>query len=419
MAGEVTARTRAIELAESVLYRERAGLEGLVADLVAIDSQIPPYADEREIVRFVSETALALGLPAGEVVSLDSTRPNLLIRIPGAGGGPTLVLNGHLDTKPVGDARELWRTPPLSATRVGENLFGLGVSDMKAAVACMLYAAHAVLASGTALKGNLILAFVADEEAGAKYGSRFVAPLLAGEADACLIGEPSGWERDWQGMHLVSRGLCAFQVHVRGTQMHSSLSDRMPSVNANVEMAKLILRLKRDFDEAFPLHEPAPTLNVAVTTKGGVFYGVVPGDAAFGCDLRTVPGMAEADIHAFFDGWARDRSEDAGGASVRIVYDDVLSWIASSEISATSDLVSAVVEASEEVLGAAPPPSVFPGATDAPWFDAAGIPTLPSFGPGILTYCHGPNEFVRVEAIHQAARIYARTVLGYCGLGAT
>jgi len=419
MAGEAPLRARAIEAVESVLYRERAGLEDLVTDLVAIDSQIPPHADEREIVRFVSEIAPALGLPPGEVVSRHSTRPNLLIRIPGLGGGPTLVLNGHLDTKPIGDARNLWRTPPLRATRVGENIFGLGISDMKAAVACMLYAAHAVIASGTALNGEVILALVADEEAGATYGSRFVAPLLAGVADACLIGEPSGWERDWQGMHLVSRGLCAFQVHVQGTQMHSSLSDRMPSVNANIEMAKLILRLKRDFDEAFPLHDPAPTLNVAVTTKGGVFYGVVPGDAAFGCDLRTVPGMTEADVHAFFDRWARERSDEVGGASVRIVYDDVLRWIPSSEISATNDLVSAVVQASAAVLGAAPPPSVFPGATDAPWFDAAGIPTLASFGPGILTYCHGPNEFVRVEAIHQAARIYARTVLAYCGLGAS
>ena len=419
MVVNVAARARAIELAESVLHRGRAGLEELVADLVAIDSQIPPHADEREIVRFVSDVALRLGLPLGEVVSLDSTRPNLLIRIPGVGDGPTLVLNGHLDTKPVGDARDLWRTPPLAATRVGANLFGLGISDMKAAVACMLYAAHAVISSGCALNGNLILAFVADEEAGATYGSRFVAPLLAGVADACLIGEPSGWERDWQGMHLVSRGLCAFQVHVQGTQMHSSLSDRMPSVNANIEMAKLIVRLKGDFDEAFPLHDPAPTLNVAVTTKGGVFYGVVPGDATFGCDLRTVPGMTQAEVHAFFDGWARDRSLDAGGASVRIEYDDVLNWLPSSEISATSDLVSAVVAASAAVLGEAPPASVFPGATDAPWFDAAGIPTLPSFGPGILTYCHGPNEFVRVEAIHQASRIYARTVLDYCGLEAT
>lgn len=419
MVDNVARHARSIALAESVLFGSRTALEQLVVDLVAIDSQIPPHADEREIVRFVSAAALKLGLPLGEVISLDSTRPNLLVRIPGVGDGPTLVLNGHLDTKPVGHARELWRTPPLTATRVGADLFGLGISDMKAAVACMLYAAHAVVSSGTALKGNLILAFVADEEAGATYGSRFVAPLLAGVADACLIGEPSGWERDWQGMHLVSRGLCAFQVHVRGTQMHSSLSDRMPSVNANVEMAKLIVRLKSDFDEAFPLHDPAPTLNVAVTTRGGVFYGVVPGDAVFGCDLRTVPGMTEAEVHAFFDGWARDRSLDAAGASVRIEYDDVLNWLPSSEISATSDLVSAVASACAAVLGDVPPPSVFPGATDAPWFDAAGIPTLPSFGPGILTYCHGPNEFVRVEAIHQAARIYARTVLDYCGLGAT
>ena len=123
---------------------------------------------------------------------------------------------------------------------------------MKAAVACMIYVAQAIREAGLQLKGDLLLAFAADEEAGADYGAKYLAPQLRGAADACLIGEPSGWERDWQGIHLISRGLCAFQVRVTGTQMHSSLSDRMPSVNANVEMARLVLKLREDFAAAFP-----------------------------------------------------------------------------------------------------------------------------------------------------------------------
>jgi acetylornithine deacetylase/succinyl-diaminopimelate desuccinylase-like protein len=231
-----------------------------------------------------------------------------------------------------------------------------------------------------------------------------------------LIGEPSGWERDWQGIHLISRGLCAFQVRVTGTQMHSSLSDRMQSVNANVETARLILRLREDFAAAFPAtgrEGPAPTFNAAVTMRGGVFYGVVPGDATFGCDLRTVPGMSEASVRSFFDSWAAEQTRQ-GPAAVSIEYDDVLHWIPSSQIDPEHDLVAAARRGCTAVLGQAPPSTAFPGATDAPWFDAVGIPTIPSLGPGILTHCHGPNEFVAADAVHEAARIYARIAISYC-----
>lgn len=401
---------------EAILDRKRADLEALVTMLVGIDSQIPPHGDERQIARYLTEAMHQLGLPAAETFARIPARPNLVVRMPGTGAGRSLVLNGHIDTKPVGDARALWRTDPLVATRVGPNLFGLGIADMKAAVACMVYAAHALREAEVRLKGDLLLAFVADEEAGAEYGAKYLAPLLRGAAGACLIGEPSGWERDWQGIHVMSRGLCAFQVRITGTQRHSSLSDRMPSVNANVEMARLVLQLRADFAAAFPVtggSAPAPTLNAAVTMHGGVFYGVIPGDAAFGCDLRTVPAMTEESVRSFFDGWAAEQTR-LGPAGVAIEYDDVLQWIPSSQIDPAHDLVAAVRRAAEAVLGQAPPLTVFPGATDAPWFDAAGIPVLPSFGPGILTHCHGPNEFVAVEALHQAAHMYARIAMDYC-----
>lgn len=407
-----------IDAVIATLVTRRSALDDLLAEMVGINSQIPPHGDERQIAQFLAAAAAELGLPAGEILALDTERPNLVIRIPGSGGGSRLILNGHIDTKPVGDAAALWHTDPLVATRVGDKIYGLGISDMKGAVACMLHAVAAIISCGVDLRGDVILALVADEEAGASFGSRYIAPLLSGQADACLIGEPSGWQYDWQGIHVVSRGLSGFQVRVSGTQMHSSLSDRMPSVNANLEMAKLILRLQNDFPiraQQHPLGALTPTLNVAVTAAGGVFYGVVPGEASFGCDLRTVPGIGEADVRTWLDKWAADRTSGSP-ADVRIEYDEVLRWIPSAQIAPSHPLVVAAVDATAAVLGEAPPLTMFPGTTDAPWFEAAGIPTLPSLGPGILTYCHGPNEFVRAESIHEASQIYARIVLGYCGI---
>src|SRR5881398_2688203 len=97
------AREQVAEVGAAVdeyLAERRDALTALVADLVAIDSQIPPYADERLIVAFLRERLDALGLPAGDVLAEDPTRPNLVVRLPGSGGGRTLMLNGHLDTKP-------------------------------------------------------------------------------------------------------------------------------------------------------------------------------------------------------------------------------------------------------------------------------------------------------------------------------
>ena len=134
------------------------------------------------------------------------------------------------------------------------RLYGLGSSDMKAAVAAMAFAAAALRAPGMPeLRGDLVLAFVADEEDGGVHGSKFLAPRLHG-VDACLIGEPSGWERDWQGLHLVSRGVCCFRIRVHGTQMHSSLSDRMESVNASRLMAELLVSLEDEFELDFVPH---------------------------------------------------------------------------------------------------------------------------------------------------------------------
>jgi acetylornithine deacetylase len=402
---------------DGYLDAHRADLVDLVADLVRIDSQIPPYADEREVVAFLRTRMAELGLGEGEVVAARGDRPNLVTRVRGAGGGPTLMLNGHVDTKPVGAARAQWRSDPLAPEVRDGRLYGLGACDMKAAVAAMVFAAAALRATGTELAGDLVLAFVADEEAGGNLGAKFLAPRLEG-VDACLIGEPSGWEHDWQGLHLVSRGLCCFRVRVHGTQMHSSLSDRMPSVNASRLMAELLAgiddELELDFDP-HPLGGATPTLNAGVIVEGGVFFGVVPGRAEFACDLRTLPGMTEADVHAALERWLDARRRATPGLDAEIEYEPGLNWIAPAEIEAGHALVRAAQSAAADVLGQAPPLSVFPGTCDAPWFQGAGIPTIPSLGPGLLTCCHGPDEYVALEGVHQAARMYAHIAARFCG----
>ncbi len=401
---------------DAVLAERRGELIDLVRSLVSIDSQIPPYADERAIIAFLRDRLASEALGNSNVISLDAKRPNLILRIAGSGGGRSLVLSGHVDTKPVGAARHLWMSDPLVPSLRQNRIYGLGTSDMKAAVAAMVYAAKALKEARVRLRGDVVLAFTADEEAGSNFGAKFVAGHPECRADACLIGEPSGWQRDWEGMHLASRGLCCFRVRVHGTQMHSSLADRVPSRNASTQMAKLLLRAADEIPLEYEPHPfgAVPAINAGVIVSGGVAFGVYPGLAEFACDVRTLPGMTENAVKDAVRAWVKRLREEDPTLQVDIEFEPGLDWIPGTEIDANHGLVLALRAASERVLGECPPLSVFPGATDSPWFEAAGIPSVPSFGPGILTYCHGPNEFVSVRSVEEAARIYAQTVLGFC-----
>ena len=174
----------------------------------------------------------------------------------------------------------------------------------------MVQRAAAAIHQAPDTPGELVVVFTADEEAGSVVGSKWMAEegLLA--ADVAVIGEPSGIFREWEAIHLISRGAALFKVKVSGTQMHSSISDRIKGINATVKMARLIDRMDRELEsyltfDPHPLCPTGPTVNVGVMAEAGVFYGVYPGNAEFACDLRTIPGMTEDqlkdDINRFLD----------------------------------------------------------------------------------------------------------------------
>jgi acetylornithine deacetylase/succinyl-diaminopimelate desuccinylase-like protein len=124
-----------------------------------------------------------------------------------------------------------------------------------------------------------------------------------------------------------------------------------------------------------------------------------------------VPGMTreqvQLDIERFLERAAREEPElDAEFA--------IEHWHPPCEIDAGAPVVEALSCAARDVLGEAPPLGAFPGGTDAPFFDLiAHIPTVPSFGPGLLTAAHRPNESISVKSIEEAAAIYAGTALRF------
>ena len=263
-----------------------------------------------------------------------------------------------------------------------------------------------------------MLVLTADEEAGSAQGSKWLAESGKLRAEAAIIGEPCGIAREWEAIDVLSRGIAMFRVVVHGTQAHSSLSDRLPMVNATVTMAHLIDRMDRELKQHLSyvphrLVPGGPTVNVGVMAQAGTFYGINPGLAEFACDLRTLPGMSRESVERDLQGFLSMAMKDDPVLDAELIFEK---WLPATEIAADDAAVTVLRDAASTILGAALPIGAFPGATDATYFQlSSGIPTVAAFGPGYLSRAHQPNESVPVGSLLQAAEIYALTAMRYLG----
>lgn len=417
---------------ESVLRGVRGATEAAVARFVADHSDeileftrdlirtpsVNPPGDEVAVSAAIMERLAALGVVERRVAAAVPGRPNVLARVTGTKPGRRLLLSGHIDTKPPGDLSE-WRTDPHDPVLIGDQLVGLGSGDMKGAVAGMVYAA-AALASVGDFAGSLSLALTADEENGSVHGSKWLAAAGLVDADVCIIGEPGGIHEEWEAIHLVSRGVALFKVVVSGTQMHSSISDRLPAVNATLKMSELAIKMQRELRgyltfDPHPYCTKGPTVNVGVMANAGVYYGVYPGRAELATDVRTLPGMTEPqmqrDVQHFLD--------DAMAADPEL--QARLEWyrmVDATEIPGDHPIVGTLQEVGGLVTGRRPRLDAFPGATDAAYIQrTAGVPCVASYGPGFLPRAHGPNESMHRDGPAQAAMVYALAAVRYLNGG--
>jgi acetylornithine deacetylase/succinyl-diaminopimelate desuccinylase-like protein len=373
----------------------------LTEQLVAIDSQNPgPF--EGEIAAWIDAWARERGLDS-RIVEISPGRPNLVVSLDRGGPGH-LALSGHLDTKPIGDAGAEWHTPPLELTIVDQMAYGLGATDMKGAVAAMMVAVERLMtAPGT---GKLTLLLTADEEQGSDHGAKAMATKgLLPAVDAVVIGEPSGVREPWESIHLVSRGICCFEVEVNTRQGHSSLS-HMFGRNAILVAADLL----HAFEDLRPeVDSPgmiacSPTVNPGITVAGGVGYGTWPGRCLVGIEIRLVPGMSQQALHrqvtALVDRVAGPRAQIRYAPGSQ-------GWMPAVELAPDSPVARAARTAAEHVLGRPVPFGAFPGGTDATHLlGVAGIPTVASLGPGWISVAHGADERVGVDQLTQAVDIY-------------
>src|SRR5690348_2913465 len=158
----------------------------LLGAMVGIESvaawPFPAGSGEGKIAAYIAEWLEAAGVEV-EVTEAAPGRPNVLGRLRGTGGGPTLCLNAHTDT--VGYAG--WPDDALVPRIDGDKMFGLGAADDKGGCAAAMLALAAIAESGVQLSGDLLVACVADEE-GRSAGTEHLVRHCG--IDAAIVIEP-------------------------------------------------------------------------------------------------------------------------------------------------------------------------------------------------------------------------------------
>jgi acetylornithine deacetylase len=388
---------------------------------------VPSFTgDEEAAARLMVELFESLGLQV-QWQQVEEGRANAVGTWRGAGGGKSLMFNGHLDTSYSG--REPWlRSVPGFQPQAFERdgrLYGLGISNMKGAVACYVEAVRALQEAGVRLRGDVLIAAVCGEiektqqgEAqGAQYrgyaaGTRYLVSH-GGVADMCLLGEPT------EGKVVLGHfGALWLRIRVHGDFIHTAFSEGRRDRNS-------ILRAREVLDavlEWIPTWEDDPA-NAYRGAKAIVNVGAVEGGFGWRAsrtphhtdlflDVRVQPtkpmGIARREVLDMVRGLA-ERFPDYG------VEGEVFVTAPGAEIEEGHQLVAAIDAAHAEVWGEAPGRDVTRWFSDASALTRYGVPTV-NYGTstGLMDVELGEN--LEIEGLVKTAEVYARVAMAVCGV---
>jgi acetylornithine deacetylase/succinyl-diaminopimelate desuccinylase-like protein len=388
---------------------------------------IPSFTGSEEAMAvFMADTFRELGL-AVQWQQVEEGRANVVGTLGGAGGGPSLMFNGHMDTSYSGREPWLAHVPgfqPEPFVRDG-RLYGLGISNMKGALACYVEALRSLADDGVRLRGDVLVAAVSGEIEKAQYGDAQGAEFRGyatgsrhlvthgGLADMCILGEPT------EGKVVLGHfGSLWLRIATHGNFIHTAFSEGLRGQNS-------ILRMREVLDavlEWIPTWEDDPgnayrganaLVNVGAL-QGGFGWRVsrTPHRTDLFLDVRVPPGKPMPAARGEVLELVRDlqrRFPDYG------IEGEIYVTAPGSEIAEDHPLVAAIDESHAEVFGQTPERDVTRWFSDASVLTRYGIETV-NYGTstGLLDTEYGEN--LEIDALVKTADVYARAARRVCGV---
>jgi acetylornithine deacetylase/succinyl-diaminopimelate desuccinylase-like protein len=432
-------------LAREAQATGEAEVVDICRDLIRIDTTNPgdhSGPGERVAAEYVAGLLADVGI---EPVVLEShpKRTSLVARIAGEDPGrPALLIHGHLDVVPANASD--WQRDPFGGEIADGCVWGRGGIDMKDMDAMVLAVMRQRVREGRRPKRDVVLAFTADEEAGGKWGARYLvqehAELFEGVTEA--IGEVGGFSVTLGGQRLYAlqtaeKGLAWMRLTAKGTAGHGSMIHRDNAVTAMAEAVARIGRHQwpvqlRESIRAF-LTEASDVLGVefdpadpgAVLEKLGSMERMIgaavkntsnPTGLKAGYKVNVIPQSAQAEI----DGRFLPGHEEEFFAEIdRLLGPGIEREFIHHDISLETTADGALYDAMTAALLAEDPearvaPYCLSAGTDAKWFSQLGVRCFgfsPLKLPPELDFSgmfHGIDERVAVSSLQFGVRVLDR-----------
>lgn len=358
--------------------------------------------EERAVAQAIAARMDALGFDTVEIDALH----NVVGRLRGEGGGKTLLLNGHMDHAAEGDMVDPHDAAVIDGRPYGHDgpvVHGRGACDNKGGVASMLYAAAAVRASGTALRGDCLVTVSAREEMAKGEGIRHM--LDQGLTADCAISV----EATNLGVYVGHRGKAEFAVETRGRTSHAGLPQA--GVNAILHMNKVLSALEASY--AMPVHPflgPASWTVIDIAAWPGRLTPIVPDRCEIVLDRRFFPEETTEDLlaglQAVLDAVGRDSPDFRAGITP-------LKRFPAHMTDPQGPVVTAVRQARERRLGPLGALGSWYFGGEGAFLEQAGIPCV-GFGPGDEHLAHTPRDVVPVSHLTDAACVLAESIVAVC-----
>jgi len=346
-------------------------------------------------------------------------RPQLVARFAGAGGGRTLLLNGHVDVVSV-EPRDAWSADPFGGELRNGAVHGRGACDMKGGVAAMTFAAEALADLGVGLRGDLLVNTVSDEETTGAGGLVSARTL---RADAAIVPEPSALS-----VVIACRGSLLAAITVEGRGGHAGIARGHHAdggaVNA-VEKAAYVLAAIRRLNEEWALRRPHPHLSpaecVPTAIHGGEWMVSHPARCRIDCHFEYLPGQAdgqgwgslvEREFEAWIaaaaaaDPWLREHPP-------RVAW--MLGGVPPAEVDAGEPVVRTLLDAQRDLGREARLGGLDNWHDGATLITEAGIPAV-NYGPGDVRLAHAADERVPVAELVACAQGIALAAMRFCGV---
>jgi acetylornithine deacetylase len=371
----------------------------LLASLVSIPSinpsLVPGAPGEAEIARWVRGWLKERGVEA-QLIDAAPERPSVIARVPGSGGGRSLMLNAHLDTVGVAGMGD-----PFGA-RIGDGrLYGRGAYDMKGSLAACMLALVEIRPAG--LAGDVILTAVADEEH-ASLGVQSVLEHV--RADAAIVTEPTSLQ-----VCVAHKGFSWHEITTSGVAAHGSRPDL--GVDAIAHMGRVLERVEA-LQAELSGREPHPLLGHASVhaslISGGQELSSYPAVCRLQLERRTLPGETSATVDGEFTAFLADLASQDNRFQAQ--------WKTTLErppfsVAHEAPIVQMLLSEATHVLGRKPEVIGASYWMDAAFLAQAGIPTV-VIGPHGAG-AHAIEEWVDLDSVDQCRRVLVQTIRAFCG----